>query len=133
MKREKEKLSDDGQSNYMPIDEWKCLELEKNKSNQTNLECIGEYGLMIDDDDFEYMCDYLLSKDEPFTVSNEARRLEEKKCKLIGTPQEQINGIEHEFDIWVRTNRFIGLSDEDATLSSMVVDTVYPNSMDMAY
>nr|GEW09392.1 UBN2 domain-containing protein [Tanacetum cinerariifolium] len=88
MKREKEDLSDGGRINYVPNDEWKRLELEKNNLNQANQECIGEYGPMIDDNDFEYMCDYLLSKDAPFTMNNEEGRLEEKRYKLLRTPNE---------------------------------------------
>ncbi|GKA93945.1 hypothetical protein Tco_0815931 [Tanacetum coccineum] len=86
-------------SNYVPNDEWKRLELKKNNSKQANQECIGEYEPMIDDNDFEYMCDYLLSKDAPFAMDDEKERLEEKKYKPLGTPHEQISSIEQEFDI----------------------------------
>ncbi|GKE19052.1 hypothetical protein Tco_1426629 [Tanacetum coccineum] len=95
-KKEKE-LSDGGWSNYVPNDEWKSLELKKINDSNTirgNQECIGEYELMIDNNDFEYTCDYLLSKDATFVVDKEKERLEEKMCKLLGTPYERIDSIE---------------------------------------
>nr|GEY20152.1 hypothetical protein [Tanacetum cinerariifolium] len=80
----KEKLSDGGWSNYVANDAWKLLEFERNNPIQANPDCIGDYGLMINDNDFKYMCDYLLSKYEPFTINKEEGRLEEKRCKLLG-------------------------------------------------
>ncbi|GJS91721.1 hypothetical protein Tco_0774357 [Tanacetum coccineum] len=94
-------LSDGGWSNYVPHDEWKLLEFKRNNPIHAKQDCIGEYG--VDDNDFEYMCDYLLSNDEPFTVSNEEGRLK-VKCKLFGTPREQIANMEQEFDDWAMTN-----------------------------
>ncbi|GJW51890.1 hypothetical protein Tco_0093241 [Tanacetum coccineum] len=83
MKSEKKELSDGGQRNYVPNDEWKRLELEINNSNQANQECIGEYGPLIDDNDFEYMCDYLLSKNVPFTMKNDEGRLEKRGTSYL--------------------------------------------------
>nr|GEY17004.1 hypothetical protein [Tanacetum cinerariifolium] len=91
MKREKKELSDSGWSNYVPNDEWKCLEVEEKDSNLANQECIGEYGLMIDDNDFEYMCDYMLSKDTPFTINNDEGRLEE--TRQIGMNDQDPNNV----------------------------------------
>ncbi|GJU35254.1 hypothetical protein Tco_1183608 [Tanacetum coccineum] len=85
MKIEKKELSDSGWSNYVPNDEWKRLEVEKNDSNQANQECMGEYGPMIYENDFEYMCDYLLSKDAPFTINNDEGRLEETRAGILWT------------------------------------------------
>nr|GEY09495.1 hypothetical protein [Tanacetum cinerariifolium] len=113
MKREKGELSDSGWSNYMPNDEWKRLELEKNNSYQANQEYNCKHGLMIDDDDIEYVCDYLLSKDAPFTMDNKEGIFEENRFKLLGTPCEQNASIEHEFDNWARTKGYIGINDED--------------------
>ncbi|GJW98551.1 hypothetical protein Tco_0180359, partial [Tanacetum coccineum] len=96
LKEEKES-SDGGWSNYVPNDEWKSLELKKINDSNTirgNQECIGEYELMIDDNDFEYTCDYLLSKDATFVVDKEKERLEEKMYKLLGMPYERIASIE---------------------------------------
>ncbi|GJY05471.1 hypothetical protein Tco_0371411 [Tanacetum coccineum] len=91
----------------------KRVDFGKNNSNQVNQDYIGEYGLMIDDDDFEYTCDYLLSKDAPFTIDNEEGRLEETRYKLLGTPHERIASIEQEFDNWAKTNGYIGINDQD--------------------
>nr|GFB34577.1 hypothetical protein [Tanacetum cinerariifolium] len=63
-----DRLSDWGWSNYVPRGEWKLLEFKRNNPIHAKQDCIGEYG--VDDNDFEYMCDYMLSNDEPFTVSN---------------------------------------------------------------
>nr|GEX04942.1 hypothetical protein [Tanacetum cinerariifolium] len=75
------------------------------KSNQG---CIGEYGLMINDDDVDWMFDHFLCEVEPLTMNNIMdERIEEKRLKLIGTPQEQVASIEREFDVWARANGYI--------------------------
>ncbi|GJZ77003.1 hypothetical protein Tco_0641675 [Tanacetum coccineum] len=121
MKRETESLSNDGWSNYVPNDEWNLLEFERNNPIQAKPDCISKYGLLIDDNDFEYMCDYLLSKDEPFTVSNEEVRLEDKKCKLIGTPHEQIAKVEQDFDDWCLPR------DNPECILLFVIESVFPD------
>ncbi|GJU73850.1 hypothetical protein Tco_1265255 [Tanacetum coccineum] len=103
----KDELSDGGWSSYVPTDEWKLLELEKNNPNQINQDCMGEYGLMVDDNKFDFMCDYLLSKDALVFMSDKNKRVKEKKCKLIGMPRERIAMIEQEFNDWARTKRYI--------------------------
>ncbi|GJU53143.1 hypothetical protein Tco_0827937 [Tanacetum coccineum] len=103
----KDKLSNGSWSNYLPNDEWKLLKFERNNPICAKQDCIGEYGLSINDNDFEYMCDYLLSKDAPVTVTNKEGRLELKKYKLIGTPRERIIKMEQEFDDWARTKGYI--------------------------
>ncbi|GJV34075.1 hypothetical protein Tco_1394475 [Tanacetum coccineum] len=57
-----------------------------------------EYGLMINDDDFEQMCDYLLTKDATSLMNDMDERFEGKKFKLIGTPSERIASLDQEFD-----------------------------------
>ncbi|GJY79861.1 hypothetical protein Tco_0485662 [Tanacetum coccineum] len=103
----KDQLSDGGWSNYVPNDEWKLLELYRNNLIQADHDCIKDYGLVIDDNDFDYMWDYLLSKDAPLFMNNIYHRLEEKKCKLVGTPREKIAKMEQEFGDWARTNGYI--------------------------
>ncbi|GKD18297.1 hypothetical protein Tco_1207455 [Tanacetum coccineum] len=103
----KDELKDGGWSNYMPNDEWKCLELEKDNPKQANEECISEYGIMIDHNDFEYMCDHLLSNDAPFFLNYTNERLEEIRFKLVGTPHERIARMEQEFDDWARSKGYI--------------------------
>ncbi|GJS97849.1 hypothetical protein Tco_0804817 [Tanacetum coccineum] len=66
-----------------------------------------DYGLVIDDNDFDYMCGYLLSKDTPLFMNNIDKRLEEKKCKLVGTPRERIAKMEQEFNDWAMTEGYI--------------------------
>ncbi|GKF11086.1 hypothetical protein Tco_0049012 [Tanacetum coccineum] len=98
---------DDFNCKYAPHDEWKLLELERNNPIHAKQDFIGEYGLMIDDNDFNYMCDYLLSKGAPPFMNNMEEKLEEKKCKLVGTPRERIARMEQEFDDWARTQGYI--------------------------
>ncbi|GJR77483.1 hypothetical protein Tco_0089848 [Tanacetum coccineum] len=84
----KDGLSDGSGRNYVPNDKWKHLEFERNNPIRAKQDFIGEYGLSIGDNDFEYMCDYLLSKDGPFNVTNDEGKLEVMKYKLIGRPFE---------------------------------------------
>ncbi|GJU31339.1 ribonuclease H-like domain-containing protein [Tanacetum coccineum] len=107
----KDELSDGGWSSYVPTDEWKLLELEKNNPNQINQDCMGEYGLMVDDNKFDFMCDYLLSKDALVFMSDKNKRVKEKKCKLIGMPRERIAMIEQEFNDWARTKSMYSMDD----------------------
>nr|GEY20503.1 hypothetical protein [Tanacetum cinerariifolium] len=79
----KDQLCDGGWIFYVPNHEWILLEFKRKNLIHAKRDCIGEYGLLIDDNDFECMCDYLLYKDKPLTVSNEEGRLEVKKCKLL--------------------------------------------------
>ncbi|GKD64315.1 hypothetical protein Tco_1306423, partial [Tanacetum coccineum] len=102
----KEELSDGGWSNCVPNDEWKHLEVMKNDPNQASRECIREYGVMINDNDFKYMCDYLLSKDKSSFMNDIAERIEEKRYKLVGTPSERIASLNLEFDDWAKANGF---------------------------
>ncbi|GJY98338.1 hypothetical protein Tco_0515248 [Tanacetum coccineum] len=80
---------------------------QRNNPILANQDCIGDYELMIDDNYFEYMCDYFLSKDEPFTKNKEEGRLEEKRCKLLGSAHKRIARMEQEFDDWARTKGYI--------------------------
>ncbi|GJV19573.1 hypothetical protein Tco_1368593 [Tanacetum coccineum] len=98
----KDELSDGGWSKYVPNNEWKLLEFERN-----NQDCIQDYELIIDDNDFDYMCDYLLSKDAPVYMRNMSEGLNEKKRKLVGTPHERIAKMEQEFNDWERTKGYI--------------------------
>nr|GEW18110.1 hypothetical protein [Tanacetum cinerariifolium] len=113
-KIEAEESSDGGWSNCVPNDEWKSLELKKiNNSNtiRTNQECIGDYGVMFDDDNFGYIFDYLVSRDVHFVINNKEERFEEKRCKLLGTPRKRIARIKH--DIWARTKGYIDSHDKE--------------------
>ncbi|GJR79667.1 hypothetical protein Tco_0150452 [Tanacetum coccineum] len=94
----KNELCNGGWSMYVPNDEWKLMQSERNNLIQDRKECLGDYGLMIDDNDFDYMCDYLLSKDAHIFMNYMDEKLEEKKCKLVGTPRERIAMMEQEFD-----------------------------------
>ncbi|GJU56040.1 hypothetical protein Tco_1229754 [Tanacetum coccineum] len=105
----KDKLSDGSWSNYVPNDEWKLLEFERNNPIRAKQDCIGEYGLSINDNDFKYMCDYLLSNDGPSFMKDTDERIEEKRCKLVRTPCERSANLEHEFDEWARTNCLLPL------------------------
>ncbi|GJS22735.1 hypothetical protein Tco_0451367 [Tanacetum coccineum] len=135
----KDKLSDGSWSNYVPNDEWKLLEFERNSPIRAKQDCIGEYGLSIDDNDFKYMCDYLLSNDGPSFMKDTDERIEEKRCKLVRTPWERSANLEHEFDEWARTNCACRETTGDvfslflSRVSSQTGDTTYPTSMDTAY
>ncbi|GJW60423.1 hypothetical protein Tco_0109758 [Tanacetum coccineum] len=63
--KEKQNVGDGGWSNYKPYEEWKLMELEKQKPKHDEYGGIREYGLMVNADDFGWMCDYLLSKTYP--------------------------------------------------------------------
>ncbi|GJU22840.1 hypothetical protein Tco_1156182 [Tanacetum coccineum] len=103
----KDLVSNGGSRNYVPNDEWKLLEFERNNPICTKQNCIVEYELFIDDNDFDYMCDYLFSKDTPLFMNNMDEKLEERKCELVGTPREQIGVMEQEVDKQTRSNGYI--------------------------
>ncbi|GKA15293.1 zinc finger BED domain-containing protein RICESLEEPER 2 [Tanacetum coccineum] len=85
------------------------LEFKKNNPNEENQENISDYELMIDDNDFKYMCDYLLSKDAPFFMNEEEEKVEEDKYELVGIPQDRMNTLGEEYDKRVRTNGYISI------------------------
>ncbi|GJZ40470.1 hypothetical protein Tco_0587033 [Tanacetum coccineum] len=49
-----------------------------------------------------------------FVIDNKEERFEEKRCKLLGTPNERVARIEHEFDIWARTKGYIDNEHDEA-------------------
>ncbi|GJU07320.1 hypothetical protein Tco_1123750 [Tanacetum coccineum] len=73
-------------------------ELEKMPPSDASYECIGEYRLMINDDDLEHMFDYLLAKDGLSFMEVEKEEMEGKKSKMIGTPNERAENLDKEFD-----------------------------------
>ncbi|GJU75137.1 hypothetical protein Tco_1272207 [Tanacetum coccineum] len=111
--KEKENASNGGWNDYKTYEEWKLMELEKSKPKHDNHECIGKYELMIDDHDFDYMCDYLLSNDGPFFMNEEKERVDEGKYKLVGTPQDRMKNLGEEYDEWVRTKGWTLLNEND--------------------
>ncbi|GJY28170.1 hypothetical protein Tco_0403937 [Tanacetum coccineum] len=66
--------------------------------SNASYECIGEYGLMINDDDLEHMFDYLLAKDGPSFMEVEKEEMEGMKCMMIGTPSERAENLDKKFD-----------------------------------
>ncbi|GJW41627.1 hypothetical protein Tco_0067472 [Tanacetum coccineum] len=106
----KEDLDDGKWSTYVPNDEWKRLELKKMPPSNASYECIGEYGLMINDDDLEYMFDYLLAKDDPSFMDVDKEEMEGMKSMMIGTPSERAENLDREFDDWARDNGFVNTS-----------------------
>nr|GEZ40201.1 hypothetical protein [Tanacetum cinerariifolium] len=74
------------------------MELEKDNANQGIQDYIGEYGVMIDDKDLEYMTDYLFSDNGPYFMNDLDEDLEKEGGKLIGTPSERIAKPNQEFD-----------------------------------
>ncbi|GJU40248.1 hypothetical protein Tco_1193205 [Tanacetum coccineum] len=106
----KEELDDGKWSTYVPNEEWKRLELEKMLPSNASYECIGEYGLMINDDDLEHMFVYLLTKDVPSFMEVEKDDVEGKKSKMIGTPCERAKDLYKEFDDEARDNGFVNTS-----------------------
>ncbi|GKA48047.1 hypothetical protein Tco_0741005, partial [Tanacetum coccineum] len=108
-----ENPQNDSWTAYNPNDEWKNMELEKDDPSQECQEGIGEYGLMINDEDYEYMCDYLLTKDAPSFMDDMDERFEEKKLSLIGTLSERIASLNNEFDNWAMANGFVKTSDNE--------------------
>ncbi|GJX43692.1 hypothetical protein Tco_0260368 [Tanacetum coccineum] len=93
-----------------PNEEWKCLELEKMPPSNASYEYIEEYGLMINDDDLEYMFDYLLAKDGPSFMDVEKEEMEGIKSMMIGTPSDRAENFDKEFNDWARDNGFVNTS-----------------------
>ncbi|GJX34642.1 hypothetical protein Tco_0246199 [Tanacetum coccineum] len=91
---------------YVPNEEWECLELKKMPSSDASYD-VGEYGLMINDDDLEHMFDYLLAKDGPSFMDVEKEAIEGKKSMMTGTPSERAENLDKEFDDWARDNGFV--------------------------
>ncbi|GKA34824.1 hypothetical protein Tco_0721253 [Tanacetum coccineum] len=91
------------------------------------LDINNEYGVMINDNDFKYMCDYLHSKDTPSFMNDIAERMEEKRYKLVGTPSERIASLNLEFDDWAKANGFT----EDAIKTQEPADLVVDNRSDL--
>ncbi|GJW15153.1 hypothetical protein Tco_0019286 [Tanacetum coccineum] len=75
-------LSQRDVTTYVPNEEWKRLELEKMPPSNASYECIGEYGLMINDDDLEHMFDYLLAKDVTSFMEVEKEEMKGKKSMM---------------------------------------------------
>ncbi|GJW78412.1 hypothetical protein Tco_0140094 [Tanacetum coccineum] len=106
----KEELDDGKWSTYVPNDEWNHLELEKMPPSNASYECIREYGLMINDDDLEYMFDYLLAKDIPSFMDVEKKEMEGMKSMMIVVPSDRVKNLDKEFDDWARDNGFVNTS-----------------------
>ncbi|GJW08429.1 hypothetical protein Tco_1570852 [Tanacetum coccineum] len=106
----KEELDDGKWSTYVPSEEWKRLELEMILPSNASYECIGEYGLMINDEDLEYMFDYLLATDGPSFMEVEMEEMEGMKYKMAGTPCDRAKKPDKEFDDWARDNGFVDTS-----------------------
>ncbi|GJV75044.1 hypothetical protein Tco_1506628 [Tanacetum coccineum] len=69
-----------------------------------------EYGLIINDDDLEYMFDNLLAKDSPSFMDVEKEEMEGMKSMMIGTPSKRVKNLDKEFDGWARYNGFVNTS-----------------------
>nr|GEY76451.1 RNA-directed DNA polymerase, eukaryota [Tanacetum cinerariifolium] len=67
---------------------------------------------MINDDDFEHTCDYLLAKNAHSFINDMDERSEENRYELIGAQSER-NSLDLEFDDWTRANGFVNTSDEE--------------------
>nr|GEX48057.1 hypothetical protein [Tanacetum cinerariifolium] len=109
----KEELSNNGWSTYVPNDEWKSMERERDNPSRDSQDCIKEYGLMINNDDFEHMCDYLLAKNAYSFINDMDEISGENRYKLIGAQSEIISSLDLEFDDWTRANGFVNASDEE--------------------
>ncbi|GJT94078.1 hypothetical protein Tco_1082923 [Tanacetum coccineum] len=92
------RLSNGAWSTYVPSDEWKNMERERYDPKQGIQESIVQYRLMINDDDFKHMCDYLLAKDAPSFMNDIDERFKEKKFSLIETQSGRIASLDQEFD-----------------------------------
>nr|GEW36760.1 protein kinase-like domain, phloem protein 2-like protein [Tanacetum cinerariifolium] len=89
------------------------MELEKDNANQGIQDYIGEYGVMIDDKDLEYMTDYLFSDNGPSFMNDLDEDLEKEGGKLIGTPSERISKPNQELDEWAKENGYISLGENE--------------------
>ncbi|GKB83036.1 hypothetical protein Tco_0949931 [Tanacetum coccineum] len=78
--------------------------------SNASYKCIGEYRLMINDEDLEYMFDYLLAKDGPSFMEVEKEEMKGMKYKMAGTPCDRAEKPDKEFDDWARDNGFVDTS-----------------------
>ncbi|GJW09034.1 hypothetical protein Tco_1571457 [Tanacetum coccineum] len=78
--------------------------------SNASYKCIGEYGLMINNDDLEHMFDYFLAKDGPSFMDVEKEEMEGMKSIMIGTPSERAKNLDKEFDDWERDYGFVNTS-----------------------
>nr|GEW00989.1 hypothetical protein [Tanacetum cinerariifolium] len=79
-------------------------------SRNASYECIGEYGLMINDDDLEHMFDYLLAKDGPSFMDVENEEIEGMKPMIIGKPTKRAKNLDRKSDDCARDNGFVNTS-----------------------
>nr|GEU51341.1 hypothetical protein [Tanacetum cinerariifolium] len=93
-----DELSNGAWSTYVPNDEWKSMERERNDPKQGSQDSIGEYGLVINGNDLEHMCNYLLAKDALSFMNDMDERFDKKKLSLIGTPSDRIASLNKEFN-----------------------------------
>ncbi|GJV04881.1 hypothetical protein Tco_1338450 [Tanacetum coccineum] len=90
MGKGKEESGDGGWSTYVPNDEWKSMERERNDPKHGSQE------------------------NAPSFMNDTDERLKEKKFKLIETPRERISSPDQEFDNWAKTNGFVNTSDDES-------------------
>ncbi|GJY78578.1 hypothetical protein Tco_0484379 [Tanacetum coccineum] len=100
-------------SHYSPNGEWKLLEhAKKNKTKDAN-ETIGEYELMINNEEIEWMCEYLPAKDAPSFMIDDNVRLEEVNDDLTKASKNGIPNLYEEFDRWALVKGFLDVSNEE--------------------
>ncbi|GJR37077.1 hypothetical protein Tco_1212761 [Tanacetum coccineum] len=84
--------NDDGWSGYLPNLEWKLLEQGLKNPSKKGEESIGEYELMINDEDFEWMFDYFLAKDAPSFMLMRKKSWK-KRCTELAKRNGEISGL----------------------------------------
>ncbi|GJT34807.1 hypothetical protein Tco_0925226 [Tanacetum coccineum] len=125
-----EPFSEGSPSNtYVPNDEWKSIEQEINDPKQGSQESIGEYGLVINNDDLEHMCNYFLAKDAPSFINDMDERFDEKKLSLIGTPSDMIASLDKEFNNWAKANGFVNTSNDEIGICNVPPNGVFGNEV----
>nr|GEV46808.1 hypothetical protein [Tanacetum cinerariifolium] len=109
----------DANSNYEPyLDVFRKFNDHAGKNNYDETQekegWFDEHELMEDDDeDIGDIEDYLIHKEPLYYVNEDEERSKERRCKLLGIPYVKLPTCKSE--------------------KFEVVDTAYPNSMDMAY
>ncbi|GJW01104.1 hypothetical protein Tco_1556355 [Tanacetum coccineum] len=79
---QEEESSNDDWSHYSPIDEWEDYEHDNDdKDVQNEMELNKD-----EDDDMEYLDDYLVHGNAPFIINEQEERFKERRCKLLGIP-----------------------------------------------
>ena len=98
---------------YSPHEEWKRLQLEKENPYKGENDCIGEYELMIDENDLGYMFDCVLDKDEKHFMESGYDGSDAKKFEMVETPSERAEKLDKEFDDWAKEKGFVNTSERE--------------------